>query len=163
MSRRVHIGLARIWQSLAVICIGIGVTVVLVGSYVIVAQVILWLKSGEWVSLPLYYLFVDPRPLLEQLPPQAWLVILTSQYSDPLFVLQMGVDTYLNGLSAWLLDPKEWVGLHKIVKGILEIIPISLFLIWLGGMVWGAAMASFAKAEGLVEKLTKERAVLDSL
>jgi hypothetical protein len=35
-------------------------------------------------------------------------------------------------LQLWLNDPQSWHGLHKLVIGVLDFIPLSLFLIVLG-------------------------------
>lgn len=140
-----------------VICLG--VILAFVGGYVIVAQVILWLKSGQWVSLPLLYLFVDPWPLLaEKFSAEAAAAIqrATGEFSDPLFILRLELHTYFNGLSLWLMEPKEWIGVQKIVRGILQLIPVSLFLLGLGAIVGIPAKGWFASAEGTLEELSKE-------
>lgn len=140
-----------------VICLG--VILAFVGGYVIVAQVILWLKSGQWISLPLLYLFVDPWPLLaEKFSAEAVAAIqsVTGQFSDPLVILRMGLHTYLNGLPSWLMEPKEWVGVQKIVRIVLESIPLSLFLVGLGAAVWLPAMGALVRAEQTLKDLSKE-------
>ena len=159
MNRNAHVALVRIWMygSMSFICLG--VILVFVGGYVVVAQVILWLKSGQWVSLPLLYLFVDPWPLLaEKFSAEAAVAIQRArgQFSDPLFILRMGLHTYFNGLPSWLMEPKEWVGVQKIVRGILEVIPVSLFFIGSGAAVWIPAKECLTSAEGTLEKLSKE-------
>ncbi len=145
------------YGGMSVICLG--VIVAFIGGCVIVAQVILWLKSGQWVSLPLLYLFVDPWPLLaEKFSAEAAVAIqrATGGFSDPLFILRMGLHTYFNGLPSWLMEPKQWIGMQKIVKGIFEVIPMSLFLLGLGAAVGIPAKKCFASAEEALENLSKE-------
>jgi hypothetical protein len=159
MNRYAHVALARIWMYGSISFICLGVILVLVGGYVIVAQVILWLKSGQWVSLPLLYLFINPWPLLtDKFSADAAVAIqrATGSFSDPLFILRMGLHTYFNGLPSWLLEPKEWVGVQKIVRGILELVPVSLFFLGLGAAVWIPAKECLTSAEEALEELSKE-------
>jgi hypothetical protein len=48
----------------------------------------------------------------------------------PLFYLfaLLGPDRFM----AWLDNPDSWIGLHKIVFGVLKFMPLSLFLMLLG-------------------------------
>jgi hypothetical protein len=48
----------------------------------------------------------------------------------PLFYLfaLLGPDKFMS----WLDNPRSWLGLHKIVFGILKFMPLSLFLMFVG-------------------------------
>jgi hypothetical protein len=39
---------------------------------------------------------------------------------------------FSSGFCRWILEPQDWVGLHKLFAGFLDWIPLSLFLIILG-------------------------------
>lgn len=138
---------------------GLGIVLVCVGGYTLLAQVILWLKSGEWVSLPLLYLFVDPWPLLaEKLSDEALVAIQRARriLCDPLIILRMGFHTYFSRVSAWLMDPHDWVGIQKIIRQILETIPLSLFLVGSGAAIWKTAVIERELAQ--LENLSNESA-----
>ncbi len=108
----------------------------LAGGYTVVAQAILWMRSGHWVELPLLYLFVDPFPLLaQQFPLEAWKQIQSTvgNWSKPWFILQVPWHTYLSDeFSNWLNNPQSWLGLHKAVMKTLDAVPMSVMMLGAG-------------------------------
>jgi hypothetical protein len=62
---------------------------------------------------------------------QVFAYLLYGQWEElPLFYLfaLLGPDRFIS----WLDSPGSWIGLHKIVSGILEFMPLSLFLMLVG-------------------------------
>jgi len=96
-------------KGFAAIVSGIGILVVLSGFFIFGYQIYFWLKEGYWIERDLL-LLVD---------------LLQSIFSDNLYFLWK-----------WLRAPQDWQGLHRLFLGILEFIPLSLFLIAFGGMIW---------------------------
>ena len=168
MERDAYKFLVQIWLYGCVTFTYLGICLIWVGVYLLGTQVILWSRSGQWVSLPLLYLFVDPWPLLEEkLSSVAVTAIhrvthLSSDpfapFSDPLFILRMGFHTYFSGVSAWLMDPHDWVGVQRIIRPILETIPLSLFLMGSGAAIWKTAVIDRALAQNALENLSNESA-----
>lgn len=66
-------------------------------------QVFIYLKSGEWVEVPL-------KALVEFGPTE---------------------------FTSWLHAPTSWVGLHKIISGALEFMPLSLSAVNAGAAMMG--------------------------
>lgn len=121
------------------------------GLYLILNQVILWMKSGYWVKMPLLYLLVNPWPEISANVPLTEIMPDIGKLSNPFIVL--GVNSfniapdgqYLQpyrffGLSEWLSQPHTWLGLHKILTWFLDFIPISLACIIIAFLVGGTAV-----------------------
>lgn len=47
------------------------------------------------------------------------------------------------GFLMWLNNPRSWFGLHKIINGVLEVMPLSLFF-----MIVGVTMAGYEVEKG---------------
>jgi len=70
--------------------------------YVLIGQVIFWLKHGEWIALPSTYLFTG-----FDLP---WRLSF--------------IPTWFVGTWRWLESPSSWYGVHKLIYGTLESLSI---------------------------------------
>lgn len=140
----------------------------LLGGYLIVAQVVLWMKSGQWIEMPLLYLFINPWP---EISSKVYLLEIAPEvgmFSNPFVILgveQLVVPTdgrywetyrYFGTFSEWLTAPQSWLGLHKIVRGIFELVPISLCCFILAGVSGGIATAYSEIFQDEIERLLKQ-------
>jgi len=100
-------------KGLAAIVSGIGILVGLSGFFIFGYQIYFWLKEGYWIERDLLWLLY-------------WLLRNFNGNSSALLYF----------LLKWLRAPQDWQGLHKLFLGVLEFIPLSLFLIAFGGMIW---------------------------
>jgi len=70
-----------------------------------------WFKTGEWVAVSMFDLFLAPDGISSILPP-------SSPYN--------ALPDMLWGSWVWIVRPTDWYGLHKIASGLLRFIPLSL-------------------------------------
>jgi hypothetical protein len=129
----------------------VGISLALLGGYIVLSQVVLWLKSGHWVSIHLLYLVTDPWPSITgQFSIQDLQVIVPAAqgtFSNPFFILGLGSHIYLDGFSAWIAEPDQWMGLHGIVWWMLDLLPVSLICVVLAALVGIPGMLCAAAAE----------------
>lgn len=79
----------------------IGYLFIFIGLGIFGVQVFIFLKTGEWIKLPLLYLAA------------------------------LGPDNFVS----WLDSPDSWLGVHKIIMGVLEIMPLSVS-VFFWGLLW---------------------------
>src|SRR5712691_5588256 len=72
-------------------------------------QVYFWLKYGEWVAVKVIYFFTPAARVF-------------GDASTPVDL----VPEWFHGSWRWLLGPDSWFGLHKVVYGLLDVLPVSL-------------------------------------
>ncbi len=109
------------WQALSFF----GGLIAICGLIVVGFQVLFWLKDGEWPEvnlLGIFYLAVKYLPETFRMSPE------------------------FKAFMLWLSYPRDWQGLHKIVTGTLEFIPLSFFLVVVGGVVWIIGLAGKEEA-----------------
>ena len=137
----------------------LGGLLTLAGGYLIVSQLVLWLKSGVWVSIPLLYLFTDPLPLLvEQFTVDELqrVVDADGRFSNPLhYIHTLRTCTLVPSFSSWLVQPEEWVGVQVLVRWTLEVLSTSFTMITLGIITSGLGMFLSAEAEDELNELEK--------
>jgi len=110
------------WQALSFF----GGLSVICGFIVIGFQVLLWLMVGKWLELSLlriFYLAVKYLPETIRMIPE------------------------FKAFMQWFLYPRDWIGLHKVVTGTLEFIPLSFCLIVVGVLVWLTGLANIEEAK----------------
>jgi hypothetical protein len=103
------------------------------------AQIVLWLKTSHWVSLPLMYIFVDPWNELKSLYPFAEILKNSMDpFSDPFVIIRFsGKFRFLwSSFSDWLVSPNAWIGFHSIIEYLFRAIPF-----WLAVFLFGLAIA----------------------
>lgn len=87
------------------------------GIVLFLVQVLYWLKSGQWVAVPVLDLFITPA------------------FVEP-HILGMTphdlVPNFLGRLFPWLGYPTDWFGVHKFVHAILQFVPLSVVLVAIG-------------------------------
>jgi len=123
IKKKILFGLGYIFSGLILL---FGIISGSAGSYTLVSQVGLFLKSGYWAELPLIYLLMGfspatlPEKVLQQL----------GTLSNPFAILEIkNLLASSNSLQEWLSEPKAWPEVHEIVVQLLESIPISMFLL----------------------------------
>ena len=112
------------WQALSFF----GGLIVICGFIVVGFQVLFWLKGREWLEVSLlgsFYFVVKYLPETFRMSPE------------------------FKAFMLWLSYPRDWQGLHKIVTGTLEFIPLSFFLVVVGGLAW---LTGFANKEEALER-----------
>jgi hypothetical protein len=105
----------------------------LIGGYVFLSQVVLWFKTGIWVSLPLLYVFTDFWPVVGArfTPDELDRISASGGYvSDPLsLVSNFHLSSEFPGFASWLAASGTAGGLHKVTRWVLEALPITLAMI----------------------------------
>src|SRR6267378_3562442 len=81
------------------------------GVFIVASQLMFWFKTGEWVAVSMFDLFLAPDGISSILPP-------SSPYN--------ALPDMLWGSWVWIVRPTDWYGLHKIASGLLRFIPLSL-------------------------------------
>lgn len=87
------------------------------GAFIFLAQLVVWMETAVWIPVPLLALFTSPEVPLPKLNP-LHLVPFETFHSD------------------WLQKPEHSLGLHKIIAGILNFIPLPLFIIITVSWAW---------------------------
>ncbi|MCI0529017.1 MAG: hypothetical protein L0Y56_16390 [Nitrospira sp.] len=85
----------------------------------------IWQKLVNIIGVTLLYIGIIIIGL------QVFVYLLYGKWEElPLFYLPalLGPDAFMS----WLDNPRSWLGLHKIVFGILKFMPLSLFLMLVG-------------------------------
>jgi len=123
---KVNAMLDRYWSATLPICkelfsfvswvIGVSAVIYAIGLFG--WQIFYWLKHGVWISCDLLTLLTDH----------------TSDNVGPRTIVPY-FGNALPQIAIWLRHPVEWLGLHKIVTGILEIFPYSVLVILIGAVV----------------------------
>ena len=149
--------------------IWLGTALGFVGSYIILAQIILWMRSGYWIEMPLLYFLIDPWPVITSTVPLAEIAPNLGMLSNPFIVL--GVERliaptgglywetykYFGVLSEWMSQPQSWLGLHKLIYWILEFIPISLSCFILAATSSGLAVIYKEHFKEEIDKISKQK------
>ena len=128
--------LTILWGVILIPLMALGVWCCWASVYTIISQFVLWLKTSYWVSMPLIYLIIDPRPELSAKIPLHLIAKEVSTFSDPLWIVRqsMQIHSFVSPFSDWLVSPKNWLGLHAVVNFVLRLIPAWLPLFLFG---WG--------------------------
>lgn len=92
----------------------LGVCVALFGIYVFGCQVVAYLKDGFWTPAPASDLILGASSQQES----GWLLGLALRGATP-----------LTGLGRWLEQPQAWFGVHKLVAGALDALPIAMAML----------------------------------
>ena len=111
-------------------------------------------------------IFVDPWPIIANDVPMEQIAVGISKFSNPFIVFGVEVvpprgywewHRYFGKFSHWLIEPQSWIGVHKIIRGTLETIPISLFILFLAAIVYFPAVLCLIWSQDELEGLKKKK------
>ena len=89
----------------------------LTAAAVFLYQCYLWLRSGEWVAMPIIVLFEK-------------IVHPDSAFAG-------------SALGRWFATPESWLGLHKLISGV----PLTVALLLLGGLPLAVELGDYMSAK----------------
>ena len=108
-------------------------TVLVLFSFIYpLSQIAYFLWTGEWVKIPVLYIFISPD---------------YSSIQTEISPLTL-VPTYIHGRWNWIENPTSWLGVYKILYWILEFVP--LWILWLC-----AGWLTAAAGSGLSDEVSK--------
>lgn len=121
-----------VWNSFQKVNIGpavvalVGLAALFYSLFLLGWQLLFWLRDGVWVSLSILDLLVPP---FTRDGPQS----VTPDLSH-----------IFPGLSSWMSYPQDWIGVHKVLRVIFDLLPFHLITGCVGScvLVWGAQLSA---------------------
>ncbi len=141
----------------------VGAAFMLWGGLGVYLQACLWLQYGVWVALPARYLFINLTPA------DAIAAIPADSQVNPSAVYAAFAELRHAVPSLWTADsdawirghPTSWVGLHKLIVGVLDLVSIPFIAVVIGGTLgvkalgWLAAVVEQEERHAAVMRWTK--------
>lgn len=113
----------RLAKCIIYVIIPVGGFSILWGIFTFGYQIFFWLKTGEWVKLPMSYFFITPSDRWASMSPADL------------------VPSWFHNSWNWFEYPASWYGVNKIVRFIFDLIPLSIVWIIVGIYFVGAGIS----------------------
>lgn len=108
-------------ETVRAFCPWVGVPFILWGCFIALSQAVYWLQAAIWVPVSVLDLFIEAT--------------YGHRARGGLTIPHDLVPKFFWGSWLWLENPSDLIGAHRIIYGLLEFIPLSIFLIVMGVVI----------------------------